>query len=155
MIFYFFLNQTFRIVDISLSDNSFLDTESQLSGDEDIDRIMQLNEQFQDMTEVRKTYPQLTSEFQEKLKQDLIAHYLKSVDWAKKETDITFEIIDGIYHRQFGTKLGSLNLTNSSTNVAKLKITSLVCAVLFIGVLVGFLVALGYFLFVVKHLIVK
>ena len=141
-------------IDFALSDDKTMDTEDELTGNETFEKLLEMNNQFQDLTEVRNLYLKLDKEHQSKMYKDMVDLYKKSIAFAKRDTEFVFEFVSEVYHDSFGVKKDEFDFTKKKTGLVRLKLMGSISFTLYIGLIVSFLVALAYFMIVINYPII-
>lgn len=141
------MDAAFRLVDLDLSDDEHMDTESLLEGNEGYDYLIELNSQFRNTEGFKQTYEEADDITKAQYYNNLVAWYVKDVAWAKRNLDFTLTSISETYEKHLGL---SKKKFFKEPSIFKLKFTKNTCVVLYVGFLVSFLFALAFFILTVN-----
>lgn len=149
---YFFvvLNHITDAIDISFSRQKTMDTTSCLSGNETFDELLVVlqNGQGYDFTHLLPSYIDSTEDKKKILYDSLVNHYLNSVEFAKKDTELAIDFVADTYSKFTGTsKEKYLKSMSSNTLGRTYKRTLRITAFFYILYILSFIIALFLFAF--------
>ncbi len=100
------LSHTARGIDIALSTHALMDTEPNLNGNETFSELLQkVREGFgDDLTHLIPLYSVSSEEDKVKLYNSVVVHYIKSVDFAKRDMEAAFDFVAETYANLTGSK---------------------------------------------------
>lgn len=154
LLFYMNLNNAFRGMDIALSDEETMDTESMLLGEEDFNQLHKLVSQYIDIDDnLKLQYQNAPAPVKTHIIKLLISDYEFGVKRANKLKELVFDNVSTLYSTFFPMnkdKLLNDMLNPKNTIRNKLKFLAWLCIGLYITFMGLFLVALATFLLIVK-----
>ncbi len=151
---YFFvvLNNTIRGIDIAFSNLKMMDTESQLTGNENFTELVKkvYKGTGDDLSYLQQAYDEVDHSAKTVLYNSVVDYYLKLVEFAQKDIDLALDFIANTYSKFFGKNkekyLEKLKNPNTGANQYKwtLILTTafyLIYILAFIGALFTFVIA--------------
>lgn len=150
--YYILIDGAFRQIEIALSDLDLVDTEFELDGTESFEELIRLNKQFQNLEYLLELYNKSSDTYKAQLYSDMVELYRTETRIAKQELDLSFSTVEEAYKNALGVNINLRNISplTSKKIVRRIKIFRVVCVSLYLIFVIAFLVALGYFLFVVR-----
>lgn len=148
MYFFVVTTNTQRGIDMAFSNEASMDTESVLTGKEAFsDLISKVKRNSGDLSYLIKTYDVANDEAKTILYKSVVDHYIESVDFAKRDTEIALDFIADTYAGFTGTtKEKFLKKLSNQNSGNQYKWTYRFTMLFYLIYLLTFLVAL--FLFV-------
>jgi hypothetical protein len=120
---YFFvvLNNTQRGIDIAFSNQKTMDTESRLTGKETFKELIEKVKDGlgDDLSHLIEAHEIIDDKNKKILYQSVVDHYLKSVDFAQKDTSLAFDFIADTYSKFTGTSKANYLKKFSSHNAGR------------------------------------
>ena len=103
---YFFvvLNSTIKGIDIAFSNRKTMDTESNLTGNENFKELVTkvLDGTGDDLSYLMTAYNDVNDAARIILYKSVVDHYLKSVEFAQKDTDLALDFVADTYAKFYG-----------------------------------------------------
>lgn len=155
--YHILIDGAYRQIDISLSELDMVDTEFELNGNETFEELLNLNSQFQDLKHLSQLYYSVNEEKRKKLYDDMVGVYKHETSIAKQELELAYETVDEAYSSALGVKLNiNERIINDTTSIVTyIRISKLICIILYFVCTVAFIIGLGYFLYTVRPPIIK
>lgn len=150
---YFFvvLNHTFKAIEIVFSNRRMMDTESILTGNETIKELVVkvLNGTGDDLSYLITAFNNVDENAKEIIYKSIVDHYLKSVEFAQRDTALSLEFIADTYSKFFGMNKEKLlkKLENPSVGRGRYKIFLTLTMVFYFLYILTFIAALFAFVF--------
>jgi len=150
---YFFvvLNNTIRGIDISFSKRKMMDTESYLTGKETFKELVDkvLDGTGDDLSYLISAFNKIDDLAKGILYRSVVDHYLKSVEFAQRDTDLALEFVADTYSKFYGTnKEKFLNkLKSPSTGGNQYKKTLILTTIFYFIYILTFIAALFTFVY--------
>jgi len=141
--YYILIDAAFRIIDVLLSDDEHMDTESSITGNETIDDLIELNNQFRNTEGFKEAFNQADDVGKAQILNNLVAWYVRDVAWAKRNLDFTLNDIAETYNKYLGVSKKKFFKEHS---VFAIKFTKNAAIALYFGFMLSFLFALAFFL---------
>ncbi len=101
--FFILLKKIQTQIDISFSNESFMDTESLLNGNETFEELIKaVKDNCGDLSYLLNIYNTVDENVRSTLYNSVTSHYLETVEFAKKDTDLVLEFIADTYSKFTG-----------------------------------------------------
>lgn len=147
---YFFvvLNNTLRGIDIAFSNQKTMDTESNLNGKETFKELVEkLKDGFgDDLSYLIPAYDNIDNTAKAELYKSIVTHYLKSVEFAQKDTALAMDFVADTYSKFYGiSKEKFLKKLNSHNSGRQYKWTLRITTLFYFIYILTFIAALFVF----------
>lgn len=151
--YYVLVDGAFRQIEIALSDLDLVDTVFELDGTEPFEELIRLIKQFQDLEYLLELYSNGSDTYKSKLYNDMVELYRTETRIAKQELDLSFSTVEEAYKDALGVTLNLRNISPATSKkiVCQIKTLRVICIALYLIFVIAFLVALSYFLYVVRQ----
>lgn len=150
---YFFvvLNNTIRGIDIAFSNRKMMDTESRLTRKETFNELVDkvLDGTGDDLSYLIPAFNNIDKTAREILYRSVVDHYLKSVKFAQKDTDLALEFVADTYSKFYGMNKEKLlnKIKNPGKASGQYKRTLILTTIFYFIYILTFIAALFTFVY--------